>query len=203
MDPFTIYALGSLGVSGLSAIFGGGKDETKPYQNQLDDLTRQTLKTGNESREMGQSVLSPALDYIKAITGGDRNALLQATMPERRRVIDQYDTAKRAIAEFAPRGGGQVSALAGIEESKAGDLASLGPAARREAVGQGAQLGLGLRNSAAGAEGQAASNISSIIQNLLQKQGQDAQSAGALGESISTVLGMMMLNNMNKPGKVA
>lgn len=198
MDPFTIYALASVAVPAIASMFGGGNDETDAANRQLGDLTKTLTDQSKESAQMGQDVLSPAADYLKAVTGGDRQALLQATMPERRRVIDQYASAKKAIAEFAPRSGSQAGSMIDLDARKAGDLAAVTAGARSQGVTLSTQLGTALRGQSMTAAGQASSNLGTSIQTLLAQAQQRGATTAALGESLGSILGNWYLSQSQK-----
>lgn len=141
----------------------------------------------------GLDLLGPASDYLKAILSGDRTAVMQATAPERRRVIDQYSAAKKAIAEFTPRGGGQAGSMNALQAQEAGDLSTIGSGARTKAIdtatGTGTQLeGLGLS-----AKALASGDLGQILQALTAKEGQNAQSAAAFGQGVGQLLPLLLM----------
>src|SRR5262245_54209632 len=102
------------GVGGLIGLFKGKKkkpaDTTDPNapENLLKSQAGDLSKTGDVLGQEGASALNPALNYFKGQLSSNPQELLAATAPERGRVIDQYDTARQAIGEFGPRGGGQI-----------------------------------------------------------------------------------------------
>src|SRR3990167_8019886 len=148
---------------------------------------------------MGTEALAPVLDYFKKILGNDPSAMLAATAPQRGRVIDQYDTARKAIANFAPRGGGSSEAFAQSYVSEGQDLSALTSQARSEATGQAAQLGTALQGLGLTADQLASADLNTIIQAILGKQQldltkswQNKQMAAGLAEGLGTLLGLYL-----------
>jgi hypothetical protein len=117
---------------------------TTPGVNYSDPKAMLALM-GGESQEalrQSQTALQPVLAHLLKLLGGDAQAIDEAMLPETESVLTQYDTARRAISEFAPRGGGQAGALAQSRLQAASDVAMLRSLARRSAVGELAQIGL-------------------------------------------------------------
>lgn len=177
---------------GLAALFGSGSDSTAPTIDQLNKLTESLTAQGKSLGVEGEGLLGPVSQYLKDLVGGDRQAVLQATLPERRRVIDQYSTAKRAIAEFAPRGGGQATAMSDIEARKASDLAAIGASARTQGVNQAERLGSDLSRFGLEAQGAASSNLSRVLQAQLEQDRQKAEGWSGLGAALGTLAGFFL-----------
>lgn len=142
----------------------------------------------------GQSkdILGPVNDYLKAILGNDPAAMMEATKPERRRVIDQYAAAKKAIAEFTPRGGGQATAMNNLAGNQAADLAGITSGAKQNALGLATSLG-GQYNATGAAQQGLAQNA--LGQALSGSSAQDAQRASnwqSLAQGAGTILGMIL-----------
>ncbi len=123
VNPWVVGGLA--GASALPLIFGGGNDESKGPLAGLQKQADQATDLSKQFSQQGMDMFGPASEFLKALISGDRQALLQATQPERRRVIDQYATAKKNLAEFTPRGGGQAAAMNQLEAGKAADLAGV------------------------------------------------------------------------------
>jgi hypothetical protein len=128
-----------------------------------------------------QNALGPVLKYFTALAGGDPNALLQATAPERGRVIDQYDAARKA-AQLAPRGGGQASSETKANTAEAGQLADITAAARTSGAQALASTGLSL-------EDQATQQMTAVLQPILQQESQDTASTASLFKGIGSLIG--------------
>jgi len=187
--------LGFGAASFLPMMFGGGGNDTD-ISRAIGDLQNSSTRlqgTAKETGAQGSTLLNPAIDYLKAIVGGDRQAIMAATMPERRRVIDQYDAAKKSIAEFAPRGGGTAGAVATLNANQAGDLAQVGAQARTQGVNTAGQLGASLKSLGVGAEGLASQNLNTILQTYIQKGQQQGQSAASLGEGLASLVATIFL----------
>ena len=186
-------ALGLGGAGALSTFFGGNSS------SDLDDVLRRVDTRsagldaqGEELVGLGTSGLQPALRFLTAITRGDPGAVGQATRPERARVIDQYDTARRAVAQFTPRGGGQTSAIAQSFTDEAGTLADIFATGRREGATALGQLSTRLAALGIQAEGLAGQNLSTLVQAYLSQDASARASSGAFGQSIGSLVGLML-----------
>lgn len=207
------------GVGGLLGLFTGGKKKTAADGSSVADPAdtdplNDILGKLNESRTaasarsgdltgMGDDALRPVLDYFKKIMGGDPNAALEATRPERTRVIDQYDTARKMISEFSPRGGGSNAALSSSRFDEASDLSNITALARRDAVGKSAELGTALTGLGLSAEQIASADLNTIVNAILRnknidanadlaKSGQNKALYGDLAQGLGTLLGLFL-----------
>lgn len=205
---FLPAALAGTGIAtGIGGAFDGGgakkpKDadpDIAPFLKQLEGSANTASATGKELSGMSRETLQPILDYFQSLVGGDENALLAATRPERSRVIDQYDTARKTISEFGPRGGGTNSAVADSFFGQADELSNITALARRDAVGQSAQIGTALQGLGLTAEQMASGDLTSIINAILtskglkmQESGQNKQLAAGLSEGLGTLLGLYL-----------
>lgn len=176
----------------LPALFGGGGDaglgdSIKSLQKNASSATDTSKTLGGDSAAIFQSVLP----YLKAAAGGDQAALNIATMPQRRKVIDQYDAARKSIAEFAPRSGGTAASMNEMRSQEASDLGGINAQARNDAVGQASGLGTSLASLGLSASGQASSDIlgAANIQSELSKMQQ--QHAGSWGQALGGLAGLL------------
>ena len=197
------------GIGGLIGLFAGGKKKTpttdpnaltldalmKSVQGNATDLGQKADVLGDQ----GSDQLAPILKYFKQLAGGDPTALLEATKPERGRVIDQYDTARKAIGEFGPRGGGSTAALAESRFSEANKLSDVTAEARSNAMDKGAQLGTTLTGLGLSADQLQSADLNTVISAILQKQGldvtkrgQNAAAASGIAEGLGTLLGLYL-----------
>ena len=144
------------------------------FQGQTADLASQLQKMstgigaqGQKTAGQGTDALSGILKYFQDLAGGDPNAVLSAAGPDRARIIDQYDTAKKALST-APRGGGATSAALNLETRKAGDLATATQTARASGAAGATQIGSTLLNAGTQQEGQAITGIDSALKAFEQ-----------------------------------
>lgn len=137
--------------------------------------------------EQGRDLFGPASEYLKAILSNDRQAIQAATMPERRRVIDQYATAKKAIAEFVPRGGGVAGAMTRLEGDKASDLAMVGAGMRPQAAQTALSAGGGMFGQGIQASGAASQNLTALVEALQNQDAMSAQNAANWGQIAATI----------------
>ena len=191
-----------------SAIIGGGiklgsklfsrgksKDMTSVEQGTLNDAmatARQTRDMGGTLFGTGAPLLQAASNYWQKLLTGDRNALLEATAPERLSIERNFEGVDRGIKYGPLRGGARDMAQAEADRVKAGQIGSLVPAARAQAAAGGAQLGL----SAAGAGVNANSAASQLFTTLYGTQERTRQyeqersdrRSDALGGEIGSIL---------------
>lgn len=200
-------AIGGIG-GFLSGLFSGGGSKKTPTDDdpEVNDLIANLRASSDKSRATGDALtgmsadaLGPVLSYFKRLTSGDPSAALSATRPERTRVIDQYDTARKMISEFSPRGGGSNAALAESRFDEASDLSNITALARRDAVGQQAQLGTTLAGLGMTADQLASADLNTVLNAILaekgfdvQKSGQKSQMAAGLAEGLGTLVGLYL-----------
>ncbi len=200
------------GIGFFTGLFGGGGDDKKVEPEKFDPeqtaittvkgLQNQAKKSGARADELGgmsSEALAPVLDYFKAVAGGDPGALMAATQPERGRVIDQYDAARKAAVMAAPRGGGTTSALATSYISEADQLTDITSTARREGAAQLANTGINLAGLGLSSEQLASADLDSVIKAVFgqmsidaQKRGQNMQLWGDIGTAAGSVLGTIL-----------
>jgi hypothetical protein len=185
--------LGAAGAGLLPMLFGSGNDQAinsaignlKTQASQATDLGKQF---GAQSSELFQ----PVAQYLKNVTSGDRQSVLQATMPERRRVIDQYSTAKQAIAQFTPRSGGQAAAGATLQGKEASDLADTTAQARQQAFGQEGNLAQAAATLGISEQQLAGGDLNAVLNALSTQQQRHAEAAGGLGSALGALAGFLL-----------
>ena len=202
------------GAGFLSGLLSGGKDEKPKGPDELTSLIASLKDSSADSRAQGKELtglgaeaLAPILNYFKQIIGGDPSAVLAATGPERGRVIDQYDTARKSIATFAPRGGQSGTAISQSYTDEAQALSDLTTTAKRDAAGKAAAIGTSLTGLGLTAEQIASGDLNTIIQAILQqknldltKSGQNKQLAAGLSEALGTMLGLYLTRGQGGTG---
>lgn len=196
--------LGGVIGGGLGGMIGGhgGKPDGNPEDPYTAVLGRSAAHHENQGRELSQlgaTDLTPVINYFKQVTSQNPQAIMQATAPERARVIDQYDTARRALTSFGPASGGAVSANAQSQFDQAESLANVTSQARTNAMSGAAALGTSLTGLGLSADQLASTDLNTIINSILaregldtQKRGQNMQLAGSIGETIGTLVGIGM-----------
>ena len=131
--------------------------------------------------------------YLPLLTG-DRQAKIEGLGPEVNQISAQYDTARRAAAEFTPRGGGRTAALAEVPFRKAGAITSLLQKVRPEAAGKVTDIGqllasIGLTAMPRGEGGAAAS----LLSTLTAERGQTMKLWGDIGVGAGEILAKVLL----------
>lgn len=194
------YAIGATGAA-VGKQLAGGKPKTDPNALDLNATIAQLGAAGKSAGDQGnalsgmsQEQLGPIMEILKQLTGGDPNALLAATRPERARVIDQYDTARKSISEFNPRGGGTNAVLAQSRFNQADESANLTANARNSALKTSADLGTALAGLGLNAKQLQTMDLNAIIQAILNKKhldltqrGQNMEALAALGEGLGAI----------------
>lgn len=175
----------------LPALFGGSDSGLGQTEKQLQSLTDLSTSNAKSADQNGADLFAQIMPYLKAVSGGDRQAILGATMPERKRVIDQYATARKAIAEFSPRSGGTAASMNELQGNEASDLSMIGANARTQGVAQAGSLAQTLASLGLSERGQAMSGLNSIA-GIQQARQQSAQAgAGQFGQALGLMSGFL------------
>lgn len=186
-SSFDWAGLGKVAAPFVASAFGPGN----PYKGDLNTLATQAMSAGTADKAAGTSALAPVLKYLQAIVGGDPTAVMEATAPQRARIIDQYDTARKAITQ-QPRGGGQASGALNLEAKKASDLATTASSARSDAVKEAGSIGTSLFQTGAQEQSSARDTAMRAFQSL--SQGQDKSNAeigSAIGAALPFILAFL------------
>lgn len=201
MPTGTVLGMGKKGwgIAGLGAaamipaLFGGGNDG---YDDILKSLEKSSDRNFDSAQSLGmssQDLFKSVIPYLQAVTSGDRQQLLGATMPERKRVIDQYATARKSLAEFAPRSGGTAGALAGMNAQQASDLSMIGANARQGGFDAASGLGTNLLSASQNAENTGTNSLNAMANIINARNQQSAQSAGQWGNALGMLAGLAFL----------
>lgn len=175
----------------MGSWFGGKSNDEKALANsvnetipKLGDIADTGAYQGKRSLKSGIKDLSNVGHFFSALLGGDRQQTTAALAPEIRATMNQYDAAKRNLAEYGPRGGGQVAGLSSLAEKEAGDVSSLYSTARsRGAAGLG-QVGQALGSLGLGGLGVASSSLSDVLRTLISQQGLEQNVTARKGEAL-------------------
>ena len=202
------FAFPPLGIARTLAGRGGKDDDERPedpLKAQLQQFSAESRQTGRELGGLGSESLTPVVQYFKDILSSNPANVMDATRQERGRVIDQYDTARKTIANFGPRGGGTTSTLAQSFLNEGQDLASVVSGARAGAVSQAGQLGLNLTGLGLSADQLASADLNTVLQAILNreyldvsKRGQNIGAATGVGEAAGALLGLFL----TRPGGI-
>lgn len=166
---------------------GGGLDQSLAQLNQSAAASTDLSKSLNTN---AQDLFKSVLPYLRDIMSGNQQSVLQATMPERRKVMDQYDAARKSIAEFSPRSGGTASAMNEMRGNEASDLAGIAGQARQNAFGQGATLGSNMQSLGLNAQGQAAGTYANIASIEQAEAARKAQEMAGFGQAAGSLLAL-------------
>lgn len=186
---------------------GGGTLNTEPiagdsltqYSRSLTNLLGTTAadigSSGKSTYASGTALFDGPTRYNEDILNGDRNAALAQEAPDVRSILSQYDGARQALSEFAPRGGGRASGGSNLAFKQAGDINALLQRARPQASANLTNIGqilssLGLSQEQLGLTGE-----NYAAQDLLGRRGQNIQEnantqqiLAGLGASIGKLL---------------
>ena len=209
--PAIVGALGTVGgpiaagaaTYGASKLLGGGGSSTKPK-----DLAEQSLaKLAGVQAEAGEwglgqakellpearADIQKALGYYLPLLSGDRQAMMEAMGPEVNQISAQYDTAKRAAAEFTPRGGGRTAALAELPFRKTGEITGALQKARPEAAGKVTDIGQLLASIGLGTMPGGGGAAASLLSSLTAERGQTMALWGDIGTGAGKILAQVLL----------
>src|SRR2546427_9554149 len=139
------------GFSDMSGLLTSGSDASDPFS----DAYLKNVRRGDSSNRVpgsaeisadflnlgGMNALKRAfaaftgpLNYYSKLLGGDRQEMLQVVAPEVNAIRGQGATGRRALSQFAPRGGGTTSALAEEPFRESGAITDLLNKVRPEAA---------------------------------------------------------------------
>ena len=196
LAPFVGPLIGIGGSVAAAKIGGKGGKKTK---QQIAGLTAQQEEASEFALGEAKTTLPKALSALEGplafwqnLLGGDRQEMLSLLAPEVNTIISQYDTARKGIANLAPRGGGRTTQLAESRFEEANQISRLLQESRRRAAGEVAGIGGRLGALGLGELGSATGTAASTIQSLLTKRGQDIGSASQLGEGIGGILAQII-----------
>lgn len=166
------------GIGGLlGSLFASGQQDITPITNTIQGQAKNLNAQGLNITAEGQANLAPVLKYFAALAGGDPTALLQATAPERGRVIDQYDAARRSSAQFTPRGGGQASTQQEARVSEAQAISTQTATARTNAANTLASVASQQEQTGVTAQEASIQALASVLQPILAQNKQNAASS--------------------------
>lgn len=190
-----IGAVGSIG----SALLGTHKSGSeKSALSNLSDLlgvetqgAQQGLKSAQPALLASRGALGTAQNFLQSLVGGGRTSAMQAAAPEVNTILSQYDTAKKSLSQFAPRGGGTNAQLANLPFQESGAVTNLLAGERSQAAQALGSLGLG--------EGQLGSSLlprdtgagSTLLNYALQNKAQEGAMFGDVGTSLGTLFGTL------------
>jgi hypothetical protein len=178
------------GIPLVASLFAGNRPDVTPQINEVQSGARALGDQGRALAAQGQAALGPALQYYQSLLSGNPADVMAATAPDRRRVIDQYDTARRSSGQFTPRGGGQASTQQELRGQEAGLLATLGAQARQDAAGATANIGQNLLQGGIGAEQQSQQQLAQMIGPLFNQEKANSDS------TLQTIAGIASLAAM-------
>ena len=108
--------------------------ESHRAKGEVETLTQFGSLEGMQNLLRAVKVLGMPLDYFSKLLSGDRQEMLQVVAPEVNAIRGQGATGRRALSQFAPRGGGTTSALAEEPFRESGAITDLLNKVRPEAA---------------------------------------------------------------------
>ncbi len=160
----------------VGALFAGNRGSITPQIQGIEKNAQDQLDQGKSIANKGQEALTPVLKYFQALMSGNPADVLAATAPQRGRIIDQYDAARKSTSQFTPRGGGQASTQQEIRAKEAGQLSDVTSQARSDAATSLGSLGESLTREGISAEESANQQMAQVLGPLFQQQGADSES---------------------------
>jgi hypothetical protein len=179
----------------LSFLFGGSKKSRE--EKQLSSAQAQAVQLGISGAKQdipaARAAITEPLGFFRALLSGDRAAVLQAFAPEVETLTQAYETGRRELEEFAPRGGGRTAAMTELPFRKARDIESLVHGARLTGAAGVEDIGqmlasLGLGELGAGAQVATAARGQAFDERQLA-----AQQAQQAGEAVGSLIALMVL----------
>lgn len=194
--PAIIGAAGTIG----GALLGNKKSSSENTALQgLSDLTKTEAQGAQYGLQQMPGLLrgatgdiSSVQNFLAPLVAGNRQSALEAAAPEVNSILSQYDTAKKSLSEFAPRGGGTNSKMADLPFQQSGAITNLLAQERGTAAQNLAGLGV--------SEGALATSLlprdsgagSSLLNYALGNRAQQGQMWGSIGTSVGTLLGSLL-----------
>lgn len=201
IGPLIGGGIGAL-VGGLFGHGGKKKDEAPSPTDITGDLTQlrqnadEDRQRGNDLGGMADPAIATALTNLQAQARGDDASVLGASRGARGRIIDQYDSGRKAAMQFGARGGGLNSAIADSYITEANQLSDVTANQQQAANTQLGTLGAQLAGLGLNADQLANADLGTIIQAVLGQQGIDAQKRGQtmglwgdIGSAAGNILG--------------
>jgi len=164
------------GATLASSAFAGGGGSIAGDVSGIKGQAGKQLTEGQTLASKGQSDIAPVLQYFKQLMSGDSGQILAATQPERSRVIDQYDAARKSAGAFTPRGGGQASTQQESRAREASDLANITAGARKDAAQGLAAIGTHEQDTGLAMQQQAQQQLAQLLGPTLQQNQNDTAS---------------------------
>lgn len=174
----------------LLSAFGPSNQYRQPTEDlakELQALSEGIGTQGKKTAAQGSEALSSVLKYFKDLAGGDQAAVLEATAPERGRIIDQYDTAKKSV-QTLPRGGGQATGILNLEQGKARDIANLSLGAREKGTTGLTQVGSTLLSAGTQQQAVGLSGMEGALRAFEQLSHDKTASQADFGKAIGSIL---------------
>jgi hypothetical protein len=200
-------------IIGAAGAIGGGLLANRKSSQEKEALSAQSdlAKTESEAQKFGTSSAQQLLPqataslgaterYYAPLLSGNRQSMLEAVAPEANTIISQYDTAKRAAAEFAPRGGGRTTTLAELPFSESGAITNLLNQVRPNAAGATADIGKTYGALASSLLSRNTGAASSLLNYSLASRGQSYGMAEQMGGSIGSLLYNYLKNLSSNSG---
>ena len=178
---------------GIADLIKGPSAAQKATQTGLTNNINSSADAAKTFTGAGEGATGTAQNYFTSLLG-NRSQALDAASPEVSTVMDQFDSAHKAAAEFNPRGGGRATLNAQKPYQMAGVVGKLLSASRNNAASTLGNLGIneeGLGVSATNAGTTAASDLG---KNELDYQKQKASEYGSIGSGIGGILGKLIAN---------
>ena len=173
-------------------------------QNQIRDVT---IGQATKSLKRSRDAADPVQTMLSRLLGGDKAETARAIGPQANTVLAQFESARQAATQNAPRGGARNVQLASVPFQKAGAVSDLVQKTIPTAVegltrlsGQEAQTGASLAQTAAAAGG---SGLSALISGrtadkgleLSERERKDRNKAAlatGIGKTFSDIFGLIL-----------
>jgi hypothetical protein len=210
--PAVIGAGAGIGSSLLANRGGAGRGSLpeaslSPQETGLVESQAELVDDLTETYKRFFGVANPSLEAVMKfwmpILSGDQTAVGNLLAPEIGMISKQFETARRDIGSFVPRGGGKSAALGRTNLDQAGAVANLIGTARPRAAAALTELGGAAGQLGLGAAGEAGRGISDTLFALINRRGQDIEAnltrrgqniglAGEAGRGIGGIIAALL-----------
>lgn len=187
-------------IKGPSKAQGATQTGLENNINTAETMNKDLTKSSADTFQAGRDKANTSGSYFSSLLGS-RSAALQATEPEVSTIMDQFDAAHKAAAEFSPRGGGRATLNAEQPYKAAGVIGKLLASSRNNAASVLANLGINEEGLGVQQSGQAISALNAgtsaanaLGENEAAYQKMKSKEYGDIGSGLGNVLGKVIAN---------
>lgn len=171
---------------------GCASKQQKQTNQAQTDLAKQQTATSEYGLQQLKSSLPDVTNFFKALLSGDSTTVMKAIGPEVSTLTSEYESAGKASAEFAPRGGGRTASLEEAPFTEAADITKLVEGAQTEGATGLLEIDQLLSQLTVGSGSAASSTLDSLATSLNEQKKQQTEGAGALGAAAGSLIALLV-----------